>query len=136
VFRPIRTSHCHDCNNCVMGFDHCVWLGTCIGKLNYTYFFHFVLSTFGYIIMVITLSVMSIMATTDVTLKQLEIDSFDFDRAKFFKNLPKILVIIYAFIFFIMLGGLYVGHIVFMCHFKKTTNESLKRSEKYGYAFD
>lgn len=66
----------------------------------------------------------------------MEIDSFDFDRAKFFKNLPKFLVIIYAFIFFIMLGGLYVGHIVFMCHFKKTTNESLKRSEKYGYSFD
>ena len=66
----------------------------------------------------------------------MELESFDFDREKFFKNLPKFLVIIYAFIFFVMLGGLYVGHIVFMCHFKKTTNESLKRSEKYGYVFD
>ena len=29
-----------------------------------------------------------------------------------------------------------MGHIVFMCHYKKTTNEALKRSEKYGYAFE
>jgi hypothetical protein len=54
----------------------------------------------------------------------------------FLKNLPKILLIIVAFIFLVMLGGLYIGHIVFMCHFKKTTNEALKRSEKYGYSFE
>lgn len=46
-----------------------------------------------------------------------------------------IILIIIAVLFVIMLGGLYGGHIIFMCVYNKTTNEALKRSEKYGYKF-
>ncbi|KAL3527270.1 hypothetical protein ACH5RR_011926 [Cinchona calisaya] len=43
IVQPPRSKHCHDCDKCVLQFDHhCVWLGTCIGEGNHCRFWWYI----------------------------------------------------------------------------------------------
>ncbi|XP_052195377.1 protein S-acyltransferase 10 isoform X2 [Diospyros lotus] len=48
VLPPPRARHCHDCDKCVLEFDHhCVWLGTCVGQGNHCRFWWYIFEETG-----------------------------------------------------------------------------------------
>eukprot|EP00933_Yihiella_yeosuensis_P071436 TRINITY_DN79641_c0_g1_i1.p1 TRINITY_DN79641_c0_g1~~TRINITY_DN79641_c0_g1_i1.p1 ORF type:complete len:431 (-),score=66.78 TRINITY_DN79641_c0_g1_i1:9-1301(-) len=54
IIRPPRASHCPDCDNCVMRYDHhCPFVNNCVGQRNYHFFFGFVTSVLCLAIMVL-----------------------------------------------------------------------------------
>ena len=49
IYQPPGAVHCPDCNVCIEGYDHhCPWMGTCIGKKNFTSFMTFNLTWLFY----------------------------------------------------------------------------------------
>ena len=56
VIRTQRSRHCNICNKCVNRFDHhCPWIDNCIGAGNHVWFYLYIISTFVYVTLVLTI---------------------------------------------------------------------------------
>lgn len=128
VYRPLRTSHCGICNNCVENFDHhCPWVGNCIGKRNYRYFLLFVFLNSFECLYVMALSIAHIVMNTNESDKSNTGDKLKdgLHESYYFS----IILPIYALAGLGFVGGL-TGFHCFLVGSGISTNEFIKKTFK------
>jgi len=128
VYRPLRTSHCGICNNCVENFDHhCPWVGNCIGRRNYRYFLFFIFLNSFECLYVMAICITHIIMNTN--------DSHKSGRGEQFKDglhqsyYFSIILIVYAVAGLGFVGGLSGFH-CFLVASGISTNEFIKKTFK------
>jgi palmitoyltransferase ZDHHC9/14/18 len=129
LIRPLRSTHCNTCNNCVIRFDHhCPWIGTCTGKRNYPIFFIFLCFLNLNQLFTIAICITHIVLNTKKALKNKPEDE---NRNKiiqksFGESIISLYIFIYVCITMIFTTELLIFHIRMVLN-NVTTKEELKK---------
>ena len=139
IIRPFRSTHCSECDNCTQRFDHhCPWIGGCLGKTNYIYFYFFLLFLNFTNIYIFVLCIYRILYVLNIYFKNDEDDN-DFEKTatKFSRNLPNLITVIFTIGVMYFTTGLFIHHTRFIIT-NKTTKEELKKliNIKIGNPYD
>lgn len=118
IFRPPRASHCSICDNCVDRFDHhCPWVGNCVGKRNYRYFYLFTMSLSLLTIYIFTFNIVHVVMR-----------SVDNGFVSTLKETPgTVLEVLVCFFTLWSVVGL-TGFHTYLISLNQTTNEDIKGS--------
>ena len=130
IVRPFRSTHCKDCDNCTLRFDHhCPWLGSCVGKRNYIFFYFYLL--FLNINNIFILAIASLCIYNKFNTLDLRVNLI------FLYCLPSMLTIIYLLEIMFFTTGLFFHHTSFIIH-NITTKEEIKKlvHSKLGNPYD
>ena len=129
IIRPLRSTHCGICDNCILRFDHhCPWIGTCVGKRNYPYFLFFLVLLNISQIFTVAVSIAHIIIQTMDNKKKYEKSDGIKNEDSFLvgKVIMSLYLIIFVLLTMVFTTGLLIYHIKIVKQ-EMTTKEELKK---------